>query len=56
MTSGGDKVEERVNPVVPEARVPLDPALLGQDVIVLPLQVTNDLIEPVTPSSAPVEH
>ncbi len=45
MTGGGDEVEHGVNTVVAEARVTLDPRLLGENVIILPLKVTNDLRE-----------
>ena len=43
MAGGGDKVEQGVNAVVPEARVTLDTRLLSQNVIVLSLEVANDL-------------
>lgn len=45
MTGRRDEVEESVNAVVAEARVTLDPALLGEDVVVLPLEVAHDLVE-----------
>ena len=45
MTSGRDKVQQRVNAIVAEPRVALDPALLGQDVVVLPLKVAENLVE-----------
>lgn len=47
MTSRGDKIEQAVNPVVPKARVTLNPGLLGQDVIVLTLEVAHNLLETV---------
>lgn len=47
VTGRGDKVEERVDPVVSEARVTLDTRLLGKDVVVLSLEVANDLGEAV---------
>lgn len=43
MTGGSDEVEHGMDSVVPEARVTLDARLLGQDVIVLPLQVSDNL-------------
>ena len=45
MSGGGDEVEEGVHTVVAEAGVTLDPALLGQDVVVLALEVAHDLAE-----------
>lgn len=42
-TSWLHKVQQHVHPVVPEARVSLDPALLGEDVVVLPLQIARNL-------------
>ena len=44
---GRDKVKQRVNAVVPEARVTLDTALLGQNIVVLALEVAHDLLEAV---------
>lgn len=40
-----DEVEERMDTVVAEARITLDTRLLGEDVIVLALDVANDLLE-----------
>jgi hypothetical protein len=42
LTSGLDKVEQDMDAVVPESRVTLDSALLGQNVIVLSLEVARD--------------
>lgn len=47
MTSWGDKVEQRVDAVVPEAGVTLDARLHGENIIILALEVTNDLLEAV---------
>lgn len=43
MTSRGDKVEKGMDPIIPETRVPLDPGLLGKNVVVLSLQVPCNL-------------
>ena len=43
LTSRLDKVEQDVHTVVAEARVTLDPALLGENVVVLALEVLADL-------------
>jgi hypothetical protein len=43
MASGGDEVEHSMDSVVPEARVTLDTGLLGENVVVLPLEVADDL-------------
>lgn len=43
MASGGDEVEHGMHTIVPEARVTLDTRFLGQNVIVLPLEVADDL-------------
>lgn len=45
MAGRRDKVEQRVNSVVSEARVTLDTRLLGQNVVVLSLEVTNNFRE-----------
>ena len=45
LTSGLDKVEQDVDTVVAEARVTLDSALFGEDVVVLALEVGADLAE-----------
>jgi hypothetical protein len=42
MTGRCDKVEEGVNTVIAESRVTLDTRLLGQNIIVLALQVARD--------------
>ena len=47
MAGGRDKVEQSVHSVVAEARVTLDTRLLCKNVIVLPLEVTNNLLEAV---------
>jgi hypothetical protein len=47
VTGGSDEVEKRVHAVVPEAGVTLNPAFLSQDVVILPLEVSNDLGEAV---------
>ena len=46
MTGRREEVKKRMDPVVPEARVTLDTRLLCQNIVVLPLKVTNDLLEP----------
>ena len=38
-----DEVEQDMDAVVSEARVALDARLLGENVVVLPLEVANDL-------------
>lgn len=43
-----DEVEHGVNAVVPEARVTLDTGLLGENVVVLPLEVADNLGEAIT--------
>jgi hypothetical protein len=45
MAGGGDEVEQGVDAVVPETRVTLDTRFLGQNIVVLPLEVANDLLE-----------
>jgi hypothetical protein len=45
VTSRLDKVEQSVNSVIPESGVSLDPRLLGQDIIILPLEIRRDLLE-----------
>lgn len=45
MAGRGDKVEHGVDAVVAEARVTLDSGLLGENVIILSLQETEDLGE-----------
>lgn len=51
MASRRDKVQQRVNTVIPETGVTLDTALLGQDIVVLTLEVADDLLEPVLPNN-----
>ncbi len=46
MTCWGDEVEEGVDAVVAEAGVALDARLLGENVVVLPLEVSNNLGKP----------
>ena len=48
MAGRRDKVEQGVNPVVSEARITLDTRLLGQNVVVLSLEVTNNFRETVS--------
>lgn len=43
MASGSDEVEHSVDTVVSESGVTLDTRLLGQDVVVLSLEVSNNL-------------
>ena len=43
MAGRGDEVEHGVHAVVAEARVTLDARLLGQNIIVLSLEVADDL-------------
>ena len=45
MASGRDEVEKCVNTVVAEAGVTLDTGLLCENVVILPLEVTNNLLE-----------
>jgi hypothetical protein len=47
MAGRSDKVEESVDSVVAEARVTLDTALLGKNIIVLALEVADNLGEAV---------
>ncbi len=48
MASRGDEVEQRVDAVVPEAWVTLDARLLGQNIVVLALEVADNLGEAET--------
>lgn len=48
MASGGDEVEHGMDSVVSEAGVTLDTRLLGENVVVLSLEVADDLGEAVT--------
>jgi hypothetical protein len=45
VTCWGDEVEKGVDAVVAEARVALDARLLGENVVVLALEVANNLGE-----------
>lgn len=45
MTCRGNEVEHSVYTVVPESRVTLNTRLLGQDVVILSLEITDDLRE-----------
>jgi hypothetical protein len=42
MTGGSDKVEQRMHTVISETRVSLDSRLLGQNVVVLAFEVSDD--------------
>ena len=43
MTGRSDKVEKGVDSVIPESWVSFNPGLFGEDIIVLPFQVSCDL-------------
>jgi len=43
MTCGGNEVQHSVHTVVPESGVTLDTRFLGQDIVILPLEVSNNL-------------
>lgn len=45
MTCRGNEVQHSVYTVVPESGVTLDTRLLGQDVVILSLEITHDLRE-----------
>jgi hypothetical protein len=45
VTGGCDEVEQDVNTVVAESRVTLDTRLLGENVVVLALEVADDFAE-----------
>jgi hypothetical protein len=45
MSSGGDKVEKSVHTVIAESGVTLDTGLLGENIVVLALEVARDLAE-----------
>lgn len=53
MTGRSDEVEHGVDSVVPEAGVTLDTGLLGQDVVVLSLEVSDDFGKAIEIESAP---
>ena len=42
VTRRGDKVEQRVDTVIPETGITLDPGLFGKDIVVLPFEVRPD--------------
>ena len=48
MASGRDEVKQGVDAVVPEPRVTPNTRLLGENVVVLAFQVTNDFLEAIT--------
>lgn len=54
MAGWSDEVEQGVDSVVSEARVTLDARLLGQNVVVLSLEVSNDFGEAVRVQSAQI--
>ena len=45
VTSWGNKIEKSMDTVIPEARVTLDAGLLRENIVILPLKVTDDLLE-----------
>ena len=45
VSSWRDEVEQYMNTIISEARVTLDARFLGENIIILPLQVSNDLRE-----------
>lgn len=47
MTGRRDKVEQRVHPLILEPRVPSDPRLFGEDVVVLQFEVGQDLLKAI---------
>lgn len=55
MAGGRDEVKHDVHSVVPEARVALDPRLLGELVIILSLEVAGDFTETVETSLATID-
>jgi hypothetical protein len=46
MAGWRNKVEERMDTVIPEAGITFNTRLLGQNVVVLALKVANDFLEP----------
>lgn len=50
MAGGRDEVEQDVDAVVPKTRVTLDTGLLSKNVIVLPLEVSDNLAKAVSRS------
>ena len=47
VTSGWDEIEKDMNTVVPEPRITLDTGLLGENIIVLTLEVSDDFLEAI---------
>jgi len=47
MTSGSDKVEQRVDTIVAESWVTLDTGLLCENIVVLSLEIANNFTEAV---------
>ena len=45
MASRGNEIKHGMNTVVPEAGVTLDSGFLAQNIVVLPLEISNDLGE-----------
>lgn len=45
MAGRRNEVQENVDAIVPEARVTLDTGLLSKNIIVLPLQISDNLSE-----------
>lgn len=45
MASWRDEIKKSMDTVVPETRVTLDPRLLGENIVVLTLKVTNYFLE-----------
>lgn len=46
VAGGRDKVEECMNSVVPEAWITLNAGLLGQDIVILAFEISDDLLKP----------
>lgn len=47
VSRGWDEVQQCVHPVIPESRITLDTRLFRQDVVVLALEISNYLLEPI---------
>ena len=45
MASRCDEVEHHMDPVIPKSRVTLDTRLLGQDIVILTLEVSHYFLE-----------
>lgn len=45
MTSRSDEIEKSMDTVVSESRITFNPGLFGENVIVLPLKIPNNLRE-----------